>query len=134
VLSEELYEAALAACAGAYAPYSGFRVGAVLEAASGRRFTGVNVEFASYGLTICAERTALVCAVAAGERRFGRIGVAAVTGDRTEPAPGSPCGACRQALAEFGLDLEVTYLGPSGLETRTLGELLPGAFAAADLA
>jgi cytidine deaminase len=98
----------------------------VLEAASGARYTGANVEFASYGLTVCAERTALLCAVVDGERRFARLAVAASRDGG--PLPATPCGACRQALAEFGVGLRVVYRGADGLEERTLGELLPGGF------
>lgn len=107
----------------AHAPYSRFRVGAALEADDGRVFTGCNVENASYGLTICAERSALAAAVTAGARRFRRIVVAS---DSDPPA--SPCGACRQMLAEFGLALEVRAVGPAREQSWTLGQLLPDAF------
>jgi len=123
---EARYEEALAATARAYAPYSGFHVGAVLVGAGGRAFVGTNVEFASYGLTICAERTALVSAVTAGERAFSLLAVASARDGVA--VPGSPCGACRQALAEFGLDLPIVFLGPDGLVERRLGDLLPEAF------
>lgn len=107
----------------AYAPYSKFHVGAALEAADGRVFVGTNVESASYGLTICAERMALGAAVAAGARKFRCI---AVTTDVDPPA--APCGACRQLLAEFGLALEVISAGPKSQRRWTLAELLPAAF------
>jgi cytidine deaminase len=121
--ASELYEAAVAATARAHPPYSGLRVGAVLEAADGSRYAGGNVEFGSYGLTICAERVALVKAVSDGHRAFRRIGVA-----RSDRLAISPCGACRQSLADFGLDLVVVYQGPDGVTERRLGNLLPDAF------
>jgi cytidine deaminase len=128
VSAEELYAAALEATRRSYSPYSGLRVGAVLESAGGGLTPGANVEFASYGITICAERTALVRAVTEGERDFARIGVAAVRGDDREGIVISPCGACRQALAEFGTGLLVVYRGPEGLIERPLRELLVDAF------
>ncbi len=108
----------------AWAPYSGFRVGAAVRA--GRRtFTGANVENASYGLTICAERAAVVAAVLAGARDLGAVAVAS---DTVPPTP--PCGACLQTLAEFaGPGLPVTLSGGRGSRVETtLGELLPRAF------
>jgi len=119
----ELHRLAAEATARAHAPHSGFRVGAVLEAEGGARYEGANVEFGSYGLTICAERVALVKAVTEGERRFRRLAVAESGG-----GPVAPCGACRQALADFGLDLVVIYPGPDGLVQRPLAELLADAF------
>ncbi len=108
----------------AWAPYSGFRVGAALEASDGTVFVGCNVENASFGLTICAERAALVRAVADGRRSFTRVVI--VTGS---DEPVQPCGACRQFLSEFGLDLEVTSVCASGEQaTTSLRRLLPDAF------
>lgn len=131
---QELLEEARAAMSAAYAPYSGYRVGAVLEAADGRRFTGCNVENASYPATVCAERVALGTAVAAGAREFRRLAIYA-SGDR----PATPCGVCRQALAEFSPDLEVVSGAPDGASRSwNLRDLLPEAFrgrsAAADAA
>ena len=119
-----LAAAARAARRLAYAPYSRFRVGAAVRA-GGRVFAGANVENASYGLTLCAERAAVAAAVAAGERRLEAIAV--VSG--TDP-PTPPCGMCLQTLAEFsGPDLPVALAGPRGSVVRTtLGELLPRAF------
>lgn len=117
------YEAAVVATAAAHPPYSGLHVGAVIEAADGTVYEGGNVEFASYGLAICAERVALVKAVSDGHRAFRRIAVA-----RADRLPISPCGACRQCLADFGLDLTVVYRGPDGVVERPLRELLPEAF------
>ena len=105
----------------AYAPYSRFHVGAVLVGKDGRTFSGCNVENISYGLTICAERNAVFAAVAAGCRDFERIVIVADT-----EVPASPCGACRQVLAEFNPDLEVVLANFRGLsETFRLSELLP---------
>jgi cytidine deaminase len=109
----------------AYAPYSRFRVGAALLARDGRIFRGCNVENASYGLTVCAERAALCNAVAGGAREFVAI---AVAGPRGRSAP--PCGACRQALAEFAPNLVFHFRERGGRMTkRTLRALLPSAFA-----
>jgi cytidine deaminase len=122
-VSAELVRRAREVMQHAHAPYSKFHVGAALEAADGRVFVGTNVESASYGLTICAERMALGAAVAAGARKFARIAVTTAV----DP-PAAPCGACRQLLAEFGLDLEVISAGPKSERRWTLGELLPAAF------
>ena len=122
-MPDAMLEAARAVQRMAHAPYSGFRVGAALEGTDGRVFVGCNVENASYGLTICAERAALVSAVAAGARQFRRI---VVVSDSDPPA--SPCGACRQMLAEFGLALQVEAVGSAQAHRWVLSELLPDAF------
>jgi cytidine deaminase len=118
---QQLVTQAIAAAERAYAPYSKFHVGAVLVGKDGRTFAGCNVENVSYGLTICAERNAVFAAVAAGCREFAKIVIVADT-----EVPASPCGACRQVLAEFNPDLEVvlaTFRGKS--ELFRLSELLP---------
>ncbi len=121
---QKLIEAAGKARAGAYAPYSHFKVGAALITPDGQIFSGANVENASYGLTMCAERVAIFQAVAARCRDIAAI---AVVTDREEPAP--PCGACLQVLAEFGPDTKVVIANLRGkcLET-TVRALLPRAF------
>lgn len=125
----ELIQKAKEAMQNAYAPYSGFRVGAALLCADGSVYTGCNVENASLGLTICAERTALFKAVSEGKRRFTSIAVVGGKGGVCSDYA-LPCGACRQALSEFcGADFRV-ILGKedSAAQTAALGELLPGAF------
>jgi cytidine deaminase len=121
---EPLVAAAIEARARAYAPYSGYRVGAALLTVDGHVFVGCNVENASYPVCLCAERSALATAVSAGHQRFAAI-VVATAGDR--PAP--PCGMCRQALVEFEPSLPVLGVTPEGVrELWSLSELLPGAF------
>jgi len=107
----------------AYAPYSNYAVGAALRTKTGRLFTGVNVENAAYPTTICAERVAVFKAVSEGEREFEVIAVVTDNG-------GSPCGSCRQVLAEFGLDTIVLIADGKGklIEQTTVKELLPEAF------
>jgi len=122
-VSAQLVRRAREVMQNAYAPYSEFHVGAAIEADDGSIHVGCNVENASYGLTICAERMAVGAAVAAGKRRLVRLAVASAV----EP-PATPCGACRQLLVEFGLDLEVIAVGPSSERRWRLRELLPEAF------
>lgn len=117
-----LLEAAKQAAKNAYAPYSGFRVGAVLMA-NGRLYRGCNLENASYSMTVCAERAALARAVSDGVRQFSAIAVAG--GKEDLDAPCMPCGACLQALAEF-CPPEFPVILTDGI--HTLGELLPNAF------
>jgi len=123
VAEDPLVAAARAVQARAHAPYSNFHVGAALEAEDGRVFVGCNVENASYGLTICAERVAAGAAVAAGATRFRRI---VVVTDVDPPA--APCGACRQFLVEFGTDIDVEAVGPKSSRRWRLAELLPATF------
>lgn len=107
----------------AYARYSGYQVGAALLTLSGDIFTGVNVENAAYPVTMCAERTAVFKAVSEGEREFKAVAVATDNG-------GSPCGSCRQVLAEFGLETLVMLVDSNGnvVEEKPLAEYLPNAF------
>ena len=119
-----LLAAARRARRAAYAPYSRYKVGAAALMASGRVYTGCNVENASYGLTCCAERTAIFRAVADGEKRLVAIAIAL-----DAPSYGAPCGACRQVIREFGPDARVvmgTTRGPG--KTVRLSELLPWSF------
>ena len=122
-MSAALVAAARAAQRHAHCPYSHFHVGAAIEASDGKTYAGCNVESASYGLTICAERMALGAMVAAGGQGIRRI---VVTTDVDPPA--APCGACRQLLAEFGLDFEVIAVGKTTERRWTLRQLLPDAF------
>ncbi len=124
---EDLLSAAIYARQKAYAPYSGFKVGAALRGSAGEIFSGCNVENASYGLTLCAERTTVCTAVAAGIRTFTQMVIVA---DSETPCP--PCGACRQFLFEFAPNLELWVANLSG-ETKfyRLCDLLPEAFGAA---
>ena len=113
----------------AIAPFSNFRVGAALEATDGTIITGCNIENATYGLTMCAERVAVFKAMSEGARRFRRIAVAADT-DRLTP----PCGSCRQVLWEFCGDLEVTLVNPGGkTEVFRMKDLFPRPFDASFL-
>ena len=124
---EELIGLAQEARQRAYAPYSHFAVGAALLARSGKVYSGCNVENVSYGLSICAERAAVFKAVSEGEREFEALAVVTSCG-------GSPCGACRQVLAEFGSDVTVYVADAEGrYRTFTVEELLPEAFMPEDL-
>jgi cytidine deaminase len=120
----DLVQAAMDVRQRAYAKYSNFLVGAALLAADGRIFAGCNVENCSYGLTICAERSAVFNAVAAGQQKFDLLAIASVGGV-------TPCGACRQVLAEFAPDLPIVLVNvdqPDVIVEANLRDLLPGAF------
>jgi cytidine deaminase len=118
-----VFAAAMAARRAAYAPYSQFLVGAALLGRDGRLYTGANIENASYGLSMCAERVALFTAVCAGQRAFEAIAIAGPDGVKT-----MPCGACRQVLSEFGLQMRVIYQESGQLKMTSLMQLLPEAF------
>jgi cytidine deaminase len=122
---DELLAAANEVMAKAYAPYSKFQVGAAILLADGRVFTGCNVENASYGLTICAERNAIFQAVAASG---GKPVITAVAVTNSQNIACSPCGACRQVIAEFGPDASIFYQGPDGVKQHSMRELLPDCF------
>jgi len=122
-VADLLVDAARRAQERAYAPYSRFRVGAALEGVDGSIHVGCNVENASYGLAMCAERVAVAAAVAAGVRSFTRV---AVVTDADPPA--APCGACRQVLSEFAPDAEVVAVGSRATLRWRVAELLPAAF------
>ena len=126
-VSDQLLDAAREAGKNAYAPYSGYHVGAAVLADNGEIFTGCNVENASYGLTNCAERTAIFKAVSSGARKIKAIAIAGPVGG----APAYPCGACRQVIAEFAdaADMPIyVSTGAESSETYTLAELLPKGF------
>jgi len=123
-MADPLASAALAARENAHAPYSHFGVGAALEDASGRVHTGCNVENATYGLTLCAERVAVFKAISEGARKFRRIAIAADTDELTPP-----CGACRQILWEFCGDIEVVLINLAGkTESFRMKDLFPRPF------
>lgn len=118
---DKLIDAARKVRLHAHAPFSGFRVGAALETASGVIVTGCNVENATFGLSICAERVAIVKAISEGHKQFVRIAIVADT-----DAPTPPCGACRQILWEFGGDLEIVLANLTEMiGTHRLAQLLP---------
>ena len=123
-MREKLLRQARAAMKSAYAPYSHFQVGAAILLSDGRIFTGCNVENASYGLTICAERNAIFQSIARGSRKVRAVVIYTPT---TEPT--APCGACRQVINEFGTDAEVICVCDSEKRARwTLTQLLTNAF------
>jgi cytidine deaminase len=123
-VSERLVLAAVRARENAHAPFSGFRVGAAVEDVGGRVYTGCNVENATYGLTVCAERVAIFKAISEGAREFARVAIVADTEKLTPP-----CGACRQILWEFCGDVEIVLGNLRGeTEVVRLGSLLPRAF------
>ncbi len=120
---QQLIEAARAAADRAYCPYSSFKVGAALLTSEGNIVTGCNIENASYGLSVCAERVAVGAAAAAGSRSFVALAVVSPSG------PASPCGACRQFLLEFGRDIDVIFQSPDGIfAVKKISDLLPDAF------
>lgn len=121
--ADALFKAAQTARERAYAPYSGFMVGAAVETADGSIITGCNVENASYGLALCAERVAITRAIAEGHRAIRALAVAGPGGTTT-----IPCGTCRQFMAEFDPGLSVTYSTPNGPAHTTLARLLPEPF------
>ncbi len=127
-LRNNLIQTAIEGRKWAYAPYSNYPVGAALLTASGRIYDGVNVENAAYPTTICAERVAVFKAVSEGERDFQAIAVVTENG-------GSPCGSCRQVLAEFGLEITVIIADTDGniIDEMTIADLLPHAFTPKDL-
>ena len=118
----ELYDIALQARNNAFAPFSGFKVGAALLTKDGKVYTGVNVENSSYGATICAERTAFVKAISEGERRFAAIAISAGFEEAL------PCGICRQFMYEFAPEITIVTMNETVLRTHTLAELLPEGF------
>jgi cytidine deaminase len=122
---EGLLQRAAEARERAHAPYSGFRVGAALLTEAGTVFVGCNVENASYGLTLCAERVAVSAAVAAGETRFEAV---AVVTEPRDGGPVAPCGACRQVLSEFAPSITVVSQAGDRIEEWTLDRLLPAPF------
>jgi cytidine deaminase, homotetrameric len=124
----KLIELALQARQWAYAPYSHYAVGAALLTDSGKIYDGVNIENSAYPTSICAERVAIFKAVSEGEQHFKTIVVATKDG-------GSPCGSCRQVMAEFGLETEVLIVDASGkiVQETTVAQLLPNAFGPANL-
>ena len=120
---ERVYKLAREASSTSYSPYSGFPVGAAVLTRSGKVYRGANVENASYGLTICAERVAIHNAITAGDREIEIVAIYAEKGQSS-----SPCGACRQVIAEFGKDILVAYREGAELLVTTVASLLPSSF------
>jgi cytidine deaminase len=127
---KELIDAAAAARKNAHAPYSRYSVGAAVRASSGKVYAGANIENASYGLALCAERSAVAAAISAGEKKLTSVAVMTSTSP-----PAAPCGMCRQVLAEFaGDELPIALVNDAGERTdTTLGAMLPHAFRSGDL-
>lgn len=127
-MRESLIQKAIDAWHGAYAPYSGYSVGAAVLTESGKIYDGVNIENAVYPVTVCGERVAIFKAVSEGEKSFQAIAVVTRNG-------GTPCGSCRQVMAEFGLDTVVLIADNTGKlhNTLTVAELLPHSFGEADI-
>ncbi len=126
--TEKLIEAAKKARKNSYSPYSKFKVGAAVLTKSGKIYGGCNVENASYGLTNCAERTAIFKAVSEGEREFAAL---AIIADTKRPIP--PCGACRQVIEEFKINTIIMSNLAGDIKTATLEEILPFSFSEEDL-
>ena len=126
---EKLVKEAEKARKRAYTPYSKFKVGAAILSADGKIFTGCNIENASFGMSVCAERVAIFKAISEGSTKFEAI---AVVGDTDKPC--SPCGACRQVISEFGEDIPLIMANLKGdIKIKKIGELLPEAFGKRDL-
>ncbi len=126
---EKLIKVAEKARKRAYTPYSKFKVGAAILTSDGKIFTGCNIENASFGLTVCAERVAILKAISEGSSKFEAI---AIVGDTDRPC--SPCGACRQVISEFGKDIKIIMSNLEGdIKIKKVRELLPEAFNKNDL-
>jgi cytidine deaminase len=125
---QRLRDAAREALEKAYAPFSRFQVGSAVLTEKGGMYTGCNVENSSYGLTNCAERSAIFAAVGAEGPAMKIRAIAVVAWHKGHEQAASPCGACRQVIFEFGPDAFVLFLGPSGLQQVTISDLLPGGF------
>jgi cytidine deaminase len=121
--ADRLLKEARAALVNAYAPYSGIRVAAVVLAGSGQSYVGSNIENSSYSLTICAERSSLFHALVHGENEF--IAMVVITDSERVT---SPCGSCRQVLAEFAPEMPIVFVNPQGIKYFTVAELLPNTF------
>lgn len=120
---KELFKEARTASLKAYAPYSGYKVGAAILTTNGTIYTGCNIENASYSLTVCAERNAITNAIINGEKEFKSIAIYV----DTEP-PFTPCGACRQVLSEFASDLKIFYGNDKSVHSTTLKKIFPHSF------
>lgn len=135
-VTQKLINKALEVRKNAYAPYSNFLVGSAVLCEDGSIFTGCNIENASYGLTVCAERNAIFNAVAAGNKKIKSIAVVAARADgNAPPEVGPPCGACRQVIFEFGPDIEVimAHVTSDRVEVSSISDLLPRAFGPSSL-